>query len=221
MRYLSLAILFANAAPPLLLFAIFEQFQSICNLHGALRGDRPYCSAAMVSKSHIAIVIAAVVSVIASIDALAQSAQTEHPINSFREIRAGLRACWISPTMRTPPQVTVRLSLKRNGEILGQPFISYESPEASEDERTTLQAAVAAAVARCIPLPISDALGGIIAGDPIHMKLGEGWRRKKGAPDSSTRKIGLAEFSDECSNRFEHLSGGKRTENCHKIATGV
>src|SRR6516225_3207680 len=33
-RYLSLAILFANAAPPLLLFAIFEQFQSICNLQG-------------------------------------------------------------------------------------------------------------------------------------------------------------------------------------------
>src|SRR5215469_10049634 len=45
-RYLSLAILFANAAPPLLLFAIFEQFQSICNLQGALRGDQPYCSAA-------------------------------------------------------------------------------------------------------------------------------------------------------------------------------
>src|SRR5215469_12961897 len=33
-RYLSLAILFANAAPPLLLFAIFEQFQSICDLQG-------------------------------------------------------------------------------------------------------------------------------------------------------------------------------------------
>jgi len=45
-RYLSLAILFANAAPPLLLFAIFEQFQSICNLQGAWRGDQPYCSAA-------------------------------------------------------------------------------------------------------------------------------------------------------------------------------
>ena len=38
-RYLSLAILFANAAPPLLPFAIFEQFQSICNLQRALRGD--------------------------------------------------------------------------------------------------------------------------------------------------------------------------------------
>src|SRR5262249_52285422 len=46
-RYLSLAILFANAAPPLLLFAIFEQFQSICNLQGAWRGDQPYCRSVM------------------------------------------------------------------------------------------------------------------------------------------------------------------------------
>ena len=133
---------------------------------------------AMVSTSHIAIVIAAVVSVIGSIDALAQSGRAEHPINSVREIRAGLRACWISPTMRTPSQVTVCLSLKRNGEVLGQPLISYGSAEASEDERATLQAAVAAAVARCTPLPISDALGDIIAGHPINVKLGEGWKRR-------------------------------------------
>jgi hypothetical protein len=130
----------------------------------------------------IAIVSAAIVSGIASIGASAQSTRVEHPINSVREIRASLRGCWISPEMSVPPQVTVRLSLRRNGEILGQPLISYENPHISEADRAALHGAVAAALARCTPLLISDALGGIIAGHPIHVKLGEGWRREKGAP---------------------------------------
>jgi hypothetical protein len=133
----------------------------------------------MVFKYHIVILsAAAIASVVASIGASAQSAWTEHPMNSVREIRASLRKCWISPAMSAPAQITVRLSLKRNGEILGQPLISYESPDASEADRAALHAAVAASLARCTPLPISDALGGIIAGHPIHVKLGEGWKRK-------------------------------------------
>jgi hypothetical protein len=57
-----------------------------------------------------------------------QSAQPKRPINSVREIRASLRACWISPAVTKAPQLTVRLSLKRNGEILGQPLITYQTP---------------------------------------------------------------------------------------------
>jgi hypothetical protein len=122
-------------------------------------------------------IVTAVASSIASLAALAQSTVVEHPINSVREIRAGLRRCWVPPPTRAPPQLTVRLSLKRNGEILGQPLISYTSPDTSEDERAALHAAVVAAIAHCTPLPISDALGAIIAGRPINLRLGEGWRK--------------------------------------------
>ena len=160
-------------------------------------GSRP-----SVFKNPIAIVSAAIVSGIASIGASAQSAQVEHPINSVREICASLRACWISPEMSVPPQVTVRLSLKRNGVILGQPLISYENPHISEADRAALHEAVAAALARCTPLPISDALGGIIAGHPISCEVGRGMEAEKRSADSSTRKIGLAEFSDECFKSF-------------------
>jgi len=127
----------------------------------------------MALTNPIAIVMAAVLSSIKSMNALAQSARPEHSINSVRD---GLRACWISPPTRTPPQVTVRLSLKRNGEILGQPLISYTNPDTSYDERVALRAAVGAALAHCMPLPISEALGEIIAGRPINVKLGEGWK---------------------------------------------
>jgi hypothetical protein len=124
------------------------------------------------------IAIAAVMSNITPMNAMAQSAQSAHPINSVREIRAGLRACWISPPTRTPARVTVRLSLKRNGDILGQPLISYTNPDASNDERVALHAAVDAALAHCMPLTISEALGDIIAGRPINVKLGEGWKSR-------------------------------------------
>ena len=123
------------------------------------------------------VVIAAVVSSIALRASLPQTTLAEHPINSVREIRAGLRRCWVPPPTRIPPQLTVRLSLKRNGEILGQPLISYTSPDTSEDERAALHAVVVAAIAQCTPLPISDALGAIIAGRPINVRLGEGWRK--------------------------------------------
>jgi hypothetical protein len=123
------------------------------------------------------IVIFAVVSSITSRDALPETTLAEHPINSVREIRAALRRCWVPPPTRIA-QLTVRLSLKRNGEFLGQPLISYTSPDNSEDERAALHAAVVGAIAGCSPLPISNALGEIIAGRPINVRLGEGWTKR-------------------------------------------
>jgi hypothetical protein len=125
----------------------------------------------MVTKNP-GIVCLTILSCITFSGAPVQSAQPERPINSVREIRASLRACWISPAVTKAPQLTVRLSLKRNGEILGQPLITYQTPGASEDERAALHAAVAATLARCTPLPISDELGGILAGRLINVKLG-------------------------------------------------
>ncbi len=94
--------------------------------------------------------------------------------------------------MGASAKVSIRLSFKRNGEVLGQPLITYESPTASEDERTAIYAAIAATVMRCSPLPLSDALGDIIAGHPINLRLGEGWRRKKGAAIELINKASVA-----------------------------
>jgi hypothetical protein len=106
-------------------------------------------------------------------------ASAETTINTVREIRAALRACWIAPAdvPRDKLQISVRLSFKQDGEVLGQPLITYESRDASEAERSALRAAVAEALARCSRLPLSDTLGGIIAGHPVNVRLGEGWRR--------------------------------------------
>ena len=157
----------------------------ICDKYfGGQLKNRPLTAVAATVAKNPGIVSLTILSCITFIGAPVQSAQLERPINSVREIRASLRACWISPAVTKVPQLTVRLSLKRNGEILGQPLITYQTPGASEDERAALHAAVAAALARCTPLPISDELGGILAGHPINVKLGEGWKRR-GAPTAS------------------------------------
>ena len=105
--------------------------------------ELPNGMCAMVTKN-CRIVSVTILSCITFSGAPVQSAQPERPINSVREIRASLRACWISPAVTKAPQLTVRLSLKQNGEILGQPLITYQTPGVSEDERAALHAAVAA-----------------------------------------------------------------------------
>jgi hypothetical protein len=134
---------------------------------------------AMVWRHRIGLSLTAALSVGSlSADAAAHRALAEASLASVHEIYAALRACWVPPQHTTPAkvQVTIRLSFKRDGEVLGQPLIVYENPDASDTTRRAVQAAVAATLQRCNPLPLSGALGNIIAGHPINVRLGEGWR---------------------------------------------
>jgi hypothetical protein len=96
------------------------------------------------------------------------------PINTIAEVFAALEACWIPPGLdqaRAGMQITVLLSFKRSGELLGKPRITYESPNASDDERLSYRVAMAQAIRRCTPLPFSDALGNALAGRPLTIRF--------------------------------------------------
>ena len=95
-------------------------------------------------------------------------------LNTIAEVFAALEACWIPPDLeqaRAGMQITAMLSFKRNGELLGKPRITYETPGASDDERTSYRVAMAQALRRCTPLRFSDALGGALAGRPLTMRF--------------------------------------------------
>jgi hypothetical protein len=102
-------------------------------------------------------------------------AQTrEAPLNTLSDVIAALRACWAPPPMdqsRPGMQITVQMSFRRNGELFGQPRITFESVGASDDERLAYRIAVAKMLRRCAPLPFTDALGNAIAGRPLTMRL--------------------------------------------------
>ena len=102
-------------------------------------------------------------------------AQTqEQPLNTLNDVIAALRACWTPPPIdQSHPgmQITVQMSFRRNGELFGQPRITFESAGASDDERLAYRIAVAKMLKRCAPLPFTETLGNALAGRPFTIRL--------------------------------------------------
>ena len=76
--------------------------------------------------------VAAISAVVAIAGLAAEAAgQTPHvPLNTLRDLGAALRACWVPPPLdqsRAGMQITVQMSFRRNGELFGQPRITFES----------------------------------------------------------------------------------------------
>jgi hypothetical protein len=110
------------------------------------------------------------------------------PLNSIAEVFAALEACWIPPALdqsRVGMQITVMLSFKRNGELLGKPRITYETPNASENERMSYRVAMAQALTRCTPLQFTDGLGNALAGRPITIRFIDDRKLQQASGDSS------------------------------------
>jgi hypothetical protein len=109
-------------------------------------------------------------------------AAPHHQLNTYREVFAALEACYRHPPLdRSRPgmQITFQLSFRRDGSILGEPRITYETPEASEDQRYAYRLAVAEALTRCTPLPFSESLGGAVAGRPFNMRIIDSRQRQR------------------------------------------
>ena len=103
------------------------------------------------------------------------------PLNTTADMRQALRGCWQSPPAgeaRSGVELTVRLSFKRNGEILGA-RITYQTPNVSDEERSLYYGALLAAIARCSPLPLSASLGEAIAGRPMTFHIHDTRQQRK------------------------------------------
>jgi len=103
-----------------------------------------------------------------------EAGQGKKSLNTIAEVFAALEACWVPPDLdqsRAGMQITVMLAFKRSGELLGKPRITYESPGATDEERTTYRAALAETLARCLPLRFSNALGNALAGRPMTLRF--------------------------------------------------
>lgn len=104
------------------------------------------------------------------------------PINSLMELFSAIERCWVPPPLnlaRPGMEITVLVNFKRNGEILGRPKITYETPGASDEERIAYRKAVLAALERCSPLPFTDAFGGATAGAPKTIRFIDSRTQKK------------------------------------------
>jgi hypothetical protein len=98
----------------------------------------------------------------------------EHKLNTLSAMFAALRRCWVPPPAaeaRHGMQMSVRLSFKRTGEIIGEPRVTFTSPNTPPEVRDAYHQSIIAALERCTPMPFTTGLGGAIAGRPIAIRF--------------------------------------------------
>jgi hypothetical protein len=93
------------------------------------------------------------------------------PANSLRELYTALGECVKAPASLPGAEITVVFSLKRNGSLLGKPRISHAKLLGDSNAQRDFVAGVLAGFDRCLPVSITEGLGGAIAGRPMNFRV--------------------------------------------------
>ena len=111
------------------------------------------------------------------------AAAEDAQVNTIQEVFQHLRSCWKPPppAKARPLDITVVVSFNRSGNILGHPRITYESSEASDNDRLQYRIAVMEALQRCTPMPFTEAMAGAAAGRPFAIQF-----RSRKTPDKTS-----------------------------------
>jgi hypothetical protein len=110
-------------------------------------------------------------------------------LDTIRDVVLKLHSCWKPPppSQANPIDITVIVSFNRGGAILGHPRITYESENASDNDRLKYRVAVMETLQRCTPLPFTEGLGGAVAGRPLAVPF----RTRKRPPKTEERRAWL------------------------------
>jgi hypothetical protein len=103
--------------------------------------------------------------------ALVAPASAGEPANTLAAMFVDLNRCIGSVPLEPGTDVTLQFSLNRRGGIIGKPRMTHARWAGDDAARKKSAAAIAEAFDRCLPLPITETLGGAIAGRPIAFRL--------------------------------------------------
>src|SRR5882757_5613077 len=119
----------------------------------------------------------------------AEAAAEPAQLDTIRDVVLAIHHCWRPPPSDKagPIDITVIVSFNRAGAILGHPRITYESQEATDNDRLQYRVAVMETLQRCTPLPFTESLGGAVAGRPFAIPF----RNKKYPPRSQEKRAWL------------------------------
>ena len=95
-------------------------------------------------------------------------------VDNIKEAFARFRTCWKPPPPeRANPdvEITAIVTFRRDGTILGHPKITYESENATDNDRLQYRIAVMEALQRCTPMPFTESMGGAVAGRPFAVRF--------------------------------------------------
>ena len=106
-------------------------------------------------------------------DQAAKYQKPDHDLDTIGDLFAALRSCWTPPpaeNSRKGMQMSVRFSVKRSGEVIAAPRLTFSTPGTSADTRAVYLKAINASLQACMPLKLSGGLGGALAGRPIAVR---------------------------------------------------
>ena len=86
-------------------------------------------------------------------------------------IGPALFACWTPPSEAQSFHVTIRMSLDRNGEVLGKPAITFSRFSGDMADQKRIVGSIVRALAACTPLNLTPSLGGAVAGRPFTLRF--------------------------------------------------
>jgi hypothetical protein len=93
------------------------------------------------------------------------------PANTLPDLWRELSACVKGPG-DTGSELTIIFALKRDGSLLGKPRITHSHLLGDADAQNAFVAVAIGALAKCLPISITDDLGGAIAGRPLSIRIG-------------------------------------------------
>jgi hypothetical protein len=111
-------------------------------------------------------------------------------VDTIRDVFARLRTCWRPPPASSANpgiDITVIVSFNRAGDILGRPRITYESAQATDNDRLIYRIAVMEALQRCTPMPFTEGMAGAVAGRPFTVQF----RNRKVPPQPIEKRAWL------------------------------
>jgi hypothetical protein len=95
-------------------------------------------------------------------------------VDNIKEAFARFGKCWKPPPPeRANPdvEITAIVTFRRDGSIFGRPKITYESENATDNDRLEYRVAVMETLQRCTPMPFTESMGGAVAGRPFAIRF--------------------------------------------------
>lgn len=93
------------------------------------------------------------------------------PADTLEALGRALTACFEPPAGSAGSEMTVLVSLRRDGTVLGKPRITYTHLVGPDEGRRSFVGAALRALKACTPVAVTPGLGGAIAGRPFSIRF--------------------------------------------------
>jgi hypothetical protein len=93
-----------------------------------------------------------------------RACRSPDPVDTINEMFSAIVACWEPPPGTAGMTLTLQFSIRRNGALIGKPRATFSRLGNDDTLNRAFVASVVEALDKALPLPVSDSMGGAIAG---------------------------------------------------------